>query len=753
MKLRLAAVLALAMGTLLHADDSAPAMPPDIAAIIAKMKAGGMPSADDLAKLKAWQQGITSRIPVATVGKPAPDSIPCRIHVTLEARSDSSNAHWTVGLNGDADADLAATLGGDGDYYLNQLDPSKPASTFLFTPKPNASLRGGLSYRGWDKGSSGAIEATLSKTRFGVMLTTTGHDDLFAGGTGFGADENGTQTERTSIVNTEPFHDDDLRNAGVPVPFVMENRATLTTGKPTPKPAMKLSYKALADAIKSGQTRTITGTESFSFADGVAQIVGTSTISITLRPKPLELDVEPDDKATFPEWVPIPDKRDVGHPEIFGDPKPLVVHVALRNRQHGPADVKSVLTISLDSVSKLPGIAMNYPPRADANDKPDLFFVPQAQQPAGIQVIDETHVKTTGPVLEAKVKVAARDTGAYGKIIAKAEDVGIMSSVDPATGEDGLRIPKDNNHNRIADHWEKDWSNTEARSDVEDTPAMYSRGDAYTLFDEYRGFIVDDDGSGEKHVRFSPRDRDLIVLPRGADAKLYRIGAQAYAKTTGVKVHFVHEGRTAPWPGSQQARWANFNETPDSEHASAVIIADVDGTPAEGDAGLTHFIGDNYARHAPDTVDHINVSRAANTHQVDGYYGIMQNPNYQDVVDTIRRLHLDRAAVLKAIPNNRKNLIEEMIEFTTMHELGHATGGLHHSLLEAKGAPNDFAAMTIESHGDVYCPMRYWQFGPIEEWISFMAGTWIPLNAPYAGGAWKFCTAPDADGPNLRLRP
>lgn len=752
MKLRLAAVLALAMGTLLHADDGLPAMPPDIAAIIAKMKAGGMPSADDLAKLKAWQQGIANRVPVPTAGKPAPDSIPCRIHVTLEARSDTSNFHWTLGLNGDVDASLMATLGGDGDYYLNQLDPSKPASTFIFTPKPNASLRGGLSYRGWGNGSSEAVEATLSKTRFGSMWTTTGHDDLFATGGGFDANEDGTLTERTSVADTNQVHDPELRYLnGIAVPFVMENRETLTTGKPTPKPAMKLSYKALADAIKSGQTRTITGTESFSFADGVAQIVGTSTISITLRPKPLELDVEPDNQATFQKWLPMPDKTDVGRADLFGDPKPLVVHVALRDGKHGPADTKGVLAISLDSASHLPGVAMNFPPRAEAKDKPDLFFPPQ--QPPGIQVIDETHVKTTGPVLEARVKIAARDTGAFGRVVATCEALGITTSIDPRTGANGLFVPMDDNHDHIADDWENAIANPQATADDEDTPAMSSRGDGYTLFDEYRGFIVDDDGSGEKHVRFSPHDRDLIVLPRGPDAKLYRIGAQGYAKATGVKLHFVRDvGRTAPWPGGQQPRWANFNETPDSVHASAVIIEDIDATKPDGDVGFTHVVGDQYARHAPDTVDYIDISRVANTNQVDGYFAILQNPK-QDVLDTMRRLHLIRMDVLKAIPNNRKHLTDENIEFATMHELGHATGGLHHSLQEARRAPNTFAAMTIESHGDVYCPMRYWQYGPIEEWISFMAGTWIPLDAPYAGGKWTFCTAPDADGPNLRLRP
>ena len=108
-------------------------------------------------------------------------------------------------------------------------------------------------------------------------------------------------------------------------------------------------------------------------------------------------------------------------------------------------------------------------------------------------------------------------------------------------------------------------------------------------------------------------------------------------------------------------------------------------------------------------------------------------------------------------------LVNQLMTFVIMHELGHAIGGRHHELQrflkyqfvgatpEAQKADGQRMQEECYSSGDHACIMRYWHYDDDQsEVLLFLAGAWDP-KTPLDGGNWIFCEAEDK--PFLHIKP
>ncbi|MCW3060714.1 MAG: hypothetical protein JWQ02_2535, partial [Capsulimonas sp.] len=589
--LSLAAVCAALFSPTVRADsDIPPGTPPEIAAIMRKVQKGGRPTGSDIAKLQAWSQKLVEKVngqvgngsqyrrPTRTApgGKAAAqageqEGIPCTVRVVANysGRNENSSEEYQTTFN--ARAMLYPRLNGTGDYWATMMDPDAQVSSFRFEPLAAASgatiaKAGGGSYsmRSKDnKGNGSNSKGTFTQGVFSMLLVTTGKSDLLYPSGGGGGVAKGTTT--TYDKDRSVTSDATGGGGALSVPFVSEN-VPLGPGKSTPIPKMTLSYRALVAAIRSGATATVTGNESVSnFSVSGMTYSAQSSISITLRPKPMEIIVEPVNERIYEAWEPMPDADDARASEptpntdapasdFFPSPKPLEFHLVMHDSAKpsvAPGGngltrpntlIGGQIDIHLHDVSEQKGVCMNFP--ASAASKKGLFF--PKTQPAGIKWVSEQEVHTTSvTALEATVSVCARDTGAYGKLDAACETLGLECK-NYKTTDNFLAIPLDDDDNNIADQWEKDSGIYDRRLtanwDDEDKPSGWqSNGDGLTLYEEYRGFIIDDPSHKEVFKRLDQKKRKLFVYLNGPDHEIYRQGAELFKNSSGMDVYYLHD--------------------------------------------------------------------------------------------------------------------------------------------------------------------------------------------------------------------
>lgn len=217
-----------------------------------------------------------------------------------------------------------------------------------------------------------------------------------------------------------------------------------------------------------------------------------------------------------------------------------------------PAGLAGKIEFKLEDVGKEPGLCMNEP-ADNADDTLDLAIAP-----IGSGLVfggDNQTARTEGDETEASVFVQARDWGAYGRLSAKAKLVlgGEEVEVDAVyekTGEPFLSIPKDENSNSVADGWEEQNGiyPSAGDADADDTPEGKCQGDGFSVYEEYRGFFVQD-----AHRRLNPKKKDLFVYDPD---NLVKGGALASA--TQLEVHFPSASESH-CGGSSEDRVVNFN--------------------------------------------------------------------------------------------------------------------------------------------------------------------------------------------------
>jgi hypothetical protein len=788
---------ALLVVLLVRPTSSQPAAPPpDIQAIIDKRKNHQALTPEDIAKLMEWGQQLNQHLG----GRPASGSgagsgsagIPVRITAQIHWTRSSSKANldYTKTLpNGNADgtahdgtqssqSELAmsmsqdivlaqANIGGTDNYQTGLLDPAKHISSFIFASDltPDGKLKsegtGTYDYKTSFKSkdqqahwNTSELQGQLRHISAGMLLTSTGTDELWPSG-GVGGGGTGILTGADSVNGSHPVQNDVQLgdNRSISPPFPWEQKFASDSKQPHPAPHAHIKYKDVVAAVTGTGSTTITVAEPFDWTDPNGEhITGQSTLTLVFRPPPAKkLLIEPVDKDKYTKWVPAP--VDAKYAEN-GQKGTLL---AMRVRFEDPT-VSAPISVWLDDLSTNRGTCDN-DPLAGTMTK-GLQFADQDKQPKNIKVIDPQHVTTDGqPATSVVVMVEAKDTAAYGKLYAQSE---IKNAV-----ADAKSIPLDDNHNYIADAWEKQANvyekNYPANWDAEDSPNGPDTGDGLTLYEEYRGVIISDDGTNEKFERFAPDKKkvfflvDPSLLPN--PTKIDLVGSilkgltahQRIAKDT--VIVFRKESELADEAGALHTRHRmNPNSDPDNKqyfhnkHYAVAFVSDADG--ADPTVGVRRVngsaVGDGVGGFcdSPDDCAAVELHPNANIWYVHDWSQLVltAGPFTQS---WMREHNLTGDAFSKRLldPQFVVQIATNQLVYTTIHETGHVVGRHHHQQATAVVPP---PADSLQNYENLFgppdtCPMHYWNFGVPN--LEYLGGFWDPGSSALVG-------QPPADPPH-----
>jgi len=798
LKFILALFLNIAISSIaLAASDVPPGTPPDIAKIIAKGQKGQPLTMAEIQKLQKWGAAVAAKLntpqgnpsqfnhPAANTPQLSNQGIPCDISYSISYDSRSSD-----GGSVHADANVRAKcmmfpqIGGTDDYFGTALNPAASPTSFRFEPLmagTAAAKTGSGNFNKVERSKDGSTESRgrYTQTIASLMLVTSGRGELlypWSGAAG-GASEGTATSHDKDGAHTNKIGDPMLLEGLGMFAAEANAKSPAQPGQPCPVPVMTFKLSQVKSAIASGKTATIAGSEGFSFKRGDETFTGQQTLTIIMRPKPLELLIEPADAVAYKKWVPEPDAQDIGADaaKFFGDPKPISFHAVMHDPAKPAAAKSGGLTqpntpdrsridLYLKDVADQAGICMNYPSHAEA--KKSVFF--PKDQPDDIEWIDEQHVRTKSPAaFDATVNVAARDTGAYGRISARCEAFGIDSKSALDESIPYVSLPLDDNGNHVADQWEKDnslWDRSlGADSDEENDPSTWkTNGDGLAFYEEYRGFLVDNADHKEEFKRLLPSHRKLFLFLAQKDRGLHEAGAEIYSHATGVEIVYLHDtARLKPMGDNMYPRWINFNATSSTSMKQACVW--IDDFTAKNPGFLRGMDSNADAKpHCPADDAVVIISRDACTNQIESWAKefppfVAKDKIYKSWPLASASTGIPLDGLGDYITQHAPELVNKLIVFCTMHELGHATGGRHHGLddyLVVPGPLTDEQNGALQSKyyggGDETCPMRYWHY-PIDQstTLSFISGKWDLTNA-LDGTPWKFCSE---ELKNMRIKP
>lgn len=523
-----------------------------------------------------------------------------------------------------------------------------------------------------------------------------------------------------------------------------------------------------------------------------------ATITIIPGPRPpADLVIEPVDSKAYDDWLPKPFCDDATTQAIYGDAESIAIKATLKPKDPSKPVAGAPMDFYLTEVSKHRGRCGNEPKSAatDTNPKPGLRFA--KNQGPGIHVDPDNpqHAYVISDVTEATVVIEAIDAGAYGKLQATADTYDLVG-VYQRTGGSFISIPRDDNGNHVADAWEKqnhildkNYLPTWDEDNKPDTGPS-NKGDGLTLYEEYRGFVtgVNLDPNHEQAAwqRLPPEVKKIFVYPQGDDTLLFKAGSRLYESVTGTKVYFIHDenGVAKDDLGTTRyvTRWFNFNSNTDDGvdfkgRQFAVVIQNdnnahifTKSAPNLPDVDVLH--------RAPEQVEAVHINRHYVEQAIDSFINSLPPnrnvvpyppiPSARPPAHAISIVWMEANFTLKQkgidvhlesigyrMKEHRRELVDQYITFSTMHELGHATGAIHHGLIQSlsDSAENE---NKYYSAGDVGCAMRYWDTDErtvvdnFELRLRFFAGLWNPAASAPDGQSWHFCDKEDCK-PGMHL--
>ena len=248
----------------------------------------------------------------------------------------------------------------------------------------------------------------------------------------------------------------------------------------------------------------------------------------------LEVELE---IAGYDQWRP---KGKISDPKKPGNN--LKVRATLKNKDGTPPeDLPPVarFVFELIDTSREPGICLNWPLNARDND-PDLRLA-EAEMKGELSKEDQKFIIKTVPKDEqdqpyADVQVDSYDFGGQSelRVICELEDgrevVGLLK--DDKGGKDLVRVPKMDGPGWIAESWRKQHGVVDLadNDDEEKVEGQDYKGDGFTLYEEYRGFV-----ENGVHISGDPKKKDLFILNRADVAT--RSGIVLLEKIAQLKVH------------------------------------------------------------------------------------------------------------------------------------------------------------------------------------------------------------------------
>ncbi|HEX2854746.1 MAG TPA: hypothetical protein VHO24_16055 [Opitutaceae bacterium] len=203
----------------------------------------------------------------------------------------------------------------------------------------------------------------------------------------------------------------------------------------------------------------------------------------------------------------------------------LVARATVKSKTGGVKTLPDVrrFKFQLLDTSREPGICLNWPLKAKDEDY-DLRLT--AERGGKLSDKDQKLIVTEKMTDEkqqpyAETKIDSYDFGGRATllVVCELEDGReLMGVVKGAKGEDGLvRLPKMEGPDWIAEAWrkEKKAEKLPALDDNEEVKEQEHKGDGFTLYEEYRGWVEQG-----KHIEGDPEKKDFFVRNTiGADAK------------------------------------------------------------------------------------------------------------------------------------------------------------------------------------------------------------------------------------------
>ncbi len=256
----------------------------------------------------------------------------------------------------------------------------------------------------------------------------------------------------------------------------------------------------------------------------------------------------------------------------------LTARATLKNKDGKPADdlppVRRFI-FELKDTSREPGVCLNWPLNAKDND-PDLRLA--AAEMSGGELSKEDQKLVVKNVLRddeqqpyADVQVDSYDFGGRAelRVICELEDgrevVGLLK--DEKGAVDIVRLPKTNGPGWVAESWRKKngVADLPDNDDDEKVEGQEYRGDGFTLYEEYRGFV-----ENGRHMECDPKKKDLFILNR---ANVYtREGISLLEKLAKIKTHARLRDGTE-MNGETRLMNGNHREAPHRVDQHGVILS------------------------------------------------------------------------------------------------------------------------------------------------------------------------------------
>jgi hypothetical protein len=225
----------------------------------------------------------------------------------------------------------------------------------------------------------------------------------------------------------------------------------------------------------------------------------------------------------------------------------------LQAKGGGTTNVRAAYWIwEFTNCSKEPGYAMNAP----ANNPGKDFDLKLENLAEGVLVPDPTGQRLqskAGEFTQSTATVASYDWGGFGtvKVTAVMPDQSqITGYLDGDSAQTEVRLPMRVASSFIPDVWKKS-KGVDGQADNSDTesdpPGDGNAGDGLTLYEEYRGFIIDG-----QHVEGNPKKKDYFILNRAG--AFYLSGFRLFQNLSGLEVHYKLKGSEM-----SSGRAVNFN--------------------------------------------------------------------------------------------------------------------------------------------------------------------------------------------------
>lgn len=268
---------------------------------------------------------------------------------------------------------------------------------------------------------------------------------------------------------------------------------------------------------------------------------GTLSIQYVLSPNapiPVELWIDP--PANYQRWLPTAKDDEKTAADI------VPIKIVLQKPGGGAPQFKPMrYEFYLLNTSREKGICLNWPPppasgTSGANDPPlyDLQFESARNPDMLIDYEGQRLVETAPTMLEREVNVSCFDYGAYGEFAVRAvlaNGQTVEGIVRGTTDQKGLKLPACKDGSKIATAFLDDHGvgNLADDNDEENDPVGDGfKGDGFTLYEEYRGFM-----HGKDWTPLNPKKKDVFVLNLLRSNNDVTLGIKLFESATGLQVH------------------------------------------------------------------------------------------------------------------------------------------------------------------------------------------------------------------------